>query len=180
MATAHKHRLGGQTLAHDHAGGDTPHGYYGHPEDAGLIAFAGQAAVPKGEYIPAADPEPASGPRGIWLTMEQLRSWAGLHRDLTPDELDRLDDCIPNSSIPDAIGTIVSEAMGVHDDDAECRYCGQQVEHDEDTGFWEDPDELALDASRYCDSAPDHLHAPEPDEETGKAGNYQDGPCGDQ
>lgn len=32
--TAHIHRAAGQVLRHDHAGGDKPHGYYGHPEDA--------------------------------------------------------------------------------------------------------------------------------------------------
>jgi hypothetical protein len=50
MTTAHKHRLGGQTLSHNHEGGDVPHGYYGHPEDAGLRAFAGQAKIPEGDY----------------------------------------------------------------------------------------------------------------------------------
>ena len=48
---------------------------------------------------------------GILLTRGQLREWAGLGRDLTPDELAQLDDCIAASSIPDAIATIVSEAL---------------------------------------------------------------------
>jgi hypothetical protein len=48
---------------------------------------------------------------GILLTRGQLRDWAGLGRDLTGDELVQLDDCIAASSIPDAIGTIVSEAL---------------------------------------------------------------------
>ena len=29
----HTHTYSGQTLKHDHPGGDQPHGYYGHPED---------------------------------------------------------------------------------------------------------------------------------------------------
>jgi len=48
---------------------------------------------------------------GILLTSGQLREWAGLGRDLTGDELAQLDDCIGLSSIPDAIATIVSEAL---------------------------------------------------------------------
>jgi hypothetical protein len=40
------------------------------------------------------------------ITREQLESWAG--RPLTEDDLDRLDDAIPNSSIPEAIGEIVA------------------------------------------------------------------------
>lgn len=41
----------------------------------------------------------------IVLTREQIESWAG--RSLTDDEMERLDECIPHSSIPDAIDTIV-------------------------------------------------------------------------
>lgn len=40
------------------------------------------------------------------ITREQLESWAG--RPLSEDDLDRLDDAIPNSSIPEAIGEIVA------------------------------------------------------------------------
>jgi len=29
----HRHTYSGQTLRHDHEGGDQPHGYFGHPED---------------------------------------------------------------------------------------------------------------------------------------------------
>ena len=39
------------------------------------------------------------------ITGEQAAEWAG--RSLSVDELDRLSDCIPFSSIPDAIGTVV-------------------------------------------------------------------------
>jgi len=48
---------------------------------------------------------------GILLTRGQLRDWAGLGRDLSGDELAELDECIAASSIPEAIGTIVSEAL---------------------------------------------------------------------
>lgn len=48
---------------------------------------------------------------GILLTRGQLRDWAGLGRDLTGDELAELDECIAASSIPEAIGTVVSEAL---------------------------------------------------------------------
>jgi hypothetical protein len=40
------------------------------------------------------------------ITREQVESWAG--RALSDDELERLSDAIPNSSIPDAVDTIVS------------------------------------------------------------------------
>ncbi len=40
----------------------------------------------------------------VQITRDQLESWAG--RELTDEEVDRLDDCIPNSSIPEAIGEI--------------------------------------------------------------------------
>jgi hypothetical protein len=33
LASRHTHTYQGQTLRHDHPGGDQPHGYYGHPED---------------------------------------------------------------------------------------------------------------------------------------------------
>lgn len=63
------------------------------------------------------------GLSGIFLTSAQLRAWAGLGRDLTRDELSRLEGCIPDSSVPDAIGTIVTEALGLtgsyEDDPAE-------------------------------------------------------------
>lgn len=48
----------------------------------------------------------ATPDQGITITREQLAAWAG--RALTDDEVERLDECIPNSSIPDAIDTIVS------------------------------------------------------------------------
>jgi hypothetical protein len=61
---------------------------------------------------------------GILLTRGQLREWAGLGRDLTGDELAQLDDCIALSSIPDAIGTIVADAL---------KLCGAGQEDDAGT-----------------------------------------------
>ncbi len=59
---------------------------------------------------------------GILLTRDQLREWADLGRYLTGDELAQLDDCIGNSSIPDAIAVIAAEALKLrgagHEDDA--------------------------------------------------------------
>lgn len=46
---------------------------------------------------------------GILLTREQLESWSG--GPLTDDDLERLEDAIPNSSIPEAVSTIV-DGMG--------------------------------------------------------------------
>jgi hypothetical protein len=43
--------------------------------------------------------------KDLTLTYEQLAAWAG--RELSDDEVERLDEAIPNSSIPEAIGTIV-------------------------------------------------------------------------
>lgn len=42
--------------------------------------------------------------RGLTITREQLEQWAG--RALSDTEIDRLDECVPNSSIPEAIGEI--------------------------------------------------------------------------
>lgn len=54
----------------------------------------------------------AAGPGGgVVLTRAQIREWTGL--DLTPAEMGRLASCIPGSSIPDAIGVIVTDAMGL-------------------------------------------------------------------
>lgn len=42
---------------------------------------------------------------GVLLTRDRLEEWA--QRKLTPGDLDRLDEAIPNSSVPDAVYTIV-------------------------------------------------------------------------
>jgi hypothetical protein len=39
--------------------------------------------------------------KGITLTRGQLNAWAG--RDLTDEEVDTLEEAIPNSSIPEAV-----------------------------------------------------------------------------
>jgi hypothetical protein len=53
---------------------------------------------------------------GITLTREQLERWSG--RTLTDADLERLEDCIPNSSIPEAIDCICDGAgIGTPDDD---------------------------------------------------------------
>lgn len=49
--------------------------------------------------------------KGINLTGEQIEAWAG--GPLSDEQVDRLAECIPHSSIPDAVETIVTEAMGV-------------------------------------------------------------------
>jgi len=46
----------------------------------------------------------------IEITRGQLEAWAG--RTLTDDEVRLLDGCVPDSSIPDAIETIVSSMAG--------------------------------------------------------------------
>lgn len=46
------------------------------------------------------------------ITRHQLESWAG--RALTDDDIERLDEAIPHSSIPEAIGTII-EGMDSRD-----------------------------------------------------------------
>lgn len=46
----------------------------------------------------------------VTITRDQLECWAG--RELSDDEVARLDDAIPMSSIPEAIGTIVDSFGG--------------------------------------------------------------------
>lgn len=47
----------------------------------------------------------------VEITRQQLEEWAG--RRLTDEQVERLDGCIPNSSIPEAIGVIVAEALNL-------------------------------------------------------------------
>jgi hypothetical protein len=42
----------------------------------------------------------------VTITRDQLEAWAG--RSLTDEMVDAIDDCIPNSTIPDAIGEIAA------------------------------------------------------------------------
>jgi hypothetical protein len=48
-------------------------------------------------------------PHTVTITREQLENWAG--RALADDEVDTLDSCIPDSSIPEAIATIAAHAL---------------------------------------------------------------------
>jgi len=45
------------------------------------------------------------------VSREQVETWSGV--TLTDAELERLRAAIPNSSIPDAVDTIVHEALGI-------------------------------------------------------------------
>lgn len=45
------------------------------------------------------------------ISRDQAEAWAGVK--LADAELERLREAIPNSSIPDAIDTIVHEALGI-------------------------------------------------------------------
>lgn len=47
--------------------------------------------------------------RGITLSRDQLEAWA--RRPLSDEEVEAIDDCLPNSSIPDAIEVIANEAI---------------------------------------------------------------------
>lgn len=49
----HTHTYLGQTLRHDHEGGDQPHAYYGHEEDGGGPAFGAGTY----EYLGPVDPD---------------------------------------------------------------------------------------------------------------------------
>lgn len=53
------------------------------------------------------------------ISRDQAEEWAGVR--LTDEQLERLAAAIPNSSIPDAIATIVVDALEIGDDDAACR-----------------------------------------------------------
>jgi hypothetical protein len=47
--------------------------------------------------------------RGITLSRDQLEAWA--RRPLSDDEVEAIEECVPNSSIPDAIEVITNEAI---------------------------------------------------------------------
>ncbi|AGB26990.1 hypothetical protein Mycsm_06887 (plasmid) [Mycobacterium sp. JS623] len=47
--------------------------------------------------------------RGITLSRDQLEAWA--RRPLSDEEVEAIDDCLPNSSIPEAIDVIANEAI---------------------------------------------------------------------
>ena len=91
----------------------------GRPAATGIeaaLAILDEAVTSANSVLDALDENAAQG--GIVLARAQLREWAGLGRDLTGHELARLARCIRRSSIPDAVGTIVSDAMGLTAGDA--------------------------------------------------------------
>ena len=51
----------------------------------------------------------------VTITREQLEAWAGC--ELTDEEIDAIDDAIPNSSIPNAINEIAAAISNVDTDD---------------------------------------------------------------
>ena len=61
----------------------------------------------------------SSGAPVILISVEQVDQWAG--RRLTTDQLQQLAEAIPHSSIPEAIATIVLEALDLGDDEYACR-----------------------------------------------------------
>ena len=86
----------------------------GEPDARGAeaaLAILGEAVTSANSVLGALDENAAQG--GIVLTRAQLHEWAGLGRDLTGPETARLARCIPGSSIPEAIGVIVRDAMGL-------------------------------------------------------------------
>lgn len=78
----------------------------------------------------------ADGRLTVEITREQLEAWAG--RALTDEQVARLDRCLPDSSIPEAVGTIAA-SMGDDDDgalpedeaksDDRCRECGADLSY---------------------------------------------------
>lgn len=59
--------------------------------------------------------EEGDTPTGIFLTRDQLNAWAGF--PLTDEHVDRLDDALPHSSVPEAIATIADTFVIADDDD---------------------------------------------------------------
>ena len=75
------------------------------PQDAAEQHYATDDGDGEQPFIVAIVREDA----GVLLTRAQIDAWAGT--TVTDDELVELGDAIPNSSIPDAIETIVNEAI---------------------------------------------------------------------
>jgi hypothetical protein len=69
----------------------------------------------------------------VTITREQVECWAG--RPLSDDEIARLDECIPLSSIPDAVAGIVSSFEPDEDDEAADEQY-RWTEHSNDIGDW--------------------------------------------
>jgi hypothetical protein len=71
--------------------------------------------------IPDEDDRP-----GITLTRGQLEAWVGF--TLTDEQVEQLDEAIPNSSIPEAISTIAIEALGLTEEDPPtCPNCNEEL-----------------------------------------------------
>lgn len=79
---------------------------------------------------------------GIMLTRDQIREWAGL--DLTSAQMDRLASCIPRSSIPDAVGTIVTDAMGLDAPDEEGEIPPPELPRRQSRAAAQQPQDLGL------------------------------------
>jgi hypothetical protein len=111
-------------------------------------------------------PEAPSAPV-LLISAEQIDDWAG--RRLTTDQLEQLAEAIPNSSIPEAIDTIVNEGLDLGDDDACrdpfdtgcreslddgegfagcCGNCADRMEHLHDGGDWGDDCTPSTDGTR--------------------------------
>jgi hypothetical protein len=78
----------------------------GRPDECnGVRAHADTLAMPTGAEL-LAMLAAALDTAAELITAEQARSWAG--RDLSAEDIERLAEAIPHSSIPDAIGTITA------------------------------------------------------------------------
>lgn len=53
------------------------------------------------------------GGGGITITRDQLETWVG--HELTDDQVDDIGECVPNSSIPQAIASIALDALNITD-----------------------------------------------------------------
>lgn len=89
---------------------------------------------------------------GILLTREQLESWANYPGEpvkLSDETVARLAEAIPNSSIPEAIAAIVSDALGI----TWCQFCHAELYDFEDGLYARYP--APGTASGICPDAPD-------------------------
>ena len=78
----------------------------GHPDECNRVRdHADSLPLPTGAELLAMLAAALDSPAEL-ITAEQATSWAG--RDLTAEDLDRLAEAIPHSSIPDAIDTIIA------------------------------------------------------------------------
>jgi hypothetical protein len=66
--------------------------------------------------------------RGISFTREQVEAWAG--RKLTGDQMQDLEDALPNSSFPECISTIVAH-MDLDDETCSAEGCEESLDDNE-------------------------------------------------